>query len=83
MRNVSVQVLRADSGTVPGLSGSLVLLETEEHERYAYVEGPETSALYSDAETISLLTQRHGMIRTQALTIRDSARFIAELEEEL
>lgn len=83
LRNISIQVLRASSATLLGLSGPMVLLETEEHEHHAYVEGPETSALYSAPETISVLTQRHGMIRTQALNNEDSARFIAELEEEL
>ncbi|WP_436789166.1 helix-turn-helix domain-containing protein [Yinghuangia sp. YIM S10712] len=83
LRNVAVQVLRADSGTVLGLGGSLVLLETDEHEHYAYVEAPATSALYSDPATISLLTRRHGIIRMQALNAEDSAGFIAEVEAEL
>jgi transcriptional regulator with XRE-family HTH domain len=83
LRNVSIQVLRADGGTTLGLTGSVVLLETGEHEHYAYVEGPETSALYSDAETIHHLTQHHGMIQAQALNTEDSARLIAEVEEQL
>lgn len=82
-RNVSVQVLPADGRSVAGLSGALVLLETAEHEHFAYVEGPETSAFYSNAETISLLSQRHGMIRMQALNAEDSAAYLAEVEEQL
>lgn len=82
-RNVTIQVLPTDSGTVLALTGSLVLLETNEHEFYAYTEAPEASVLSSDAETLSRLTQCHGMIRTQALNAKDSARFIAKVEEEL
>lgn len=82
-RNVTIQVLPADGRCVAALMGSLVLLETAEHEHFAYVEGPETSALYSNPETISLLTQHHGMIRSQALTVEESARYLTEVEEQL
>jgi hypothetical protein len=84
LRNVSIQVLPADSGAdAAALVGPFVLLETREHQRYAYVEGQETGALYSDAATISILEQRHGMIRMQAYGVEESARFIEALMEEL
>lgn len=83
LRNVSIQVLPADGGVNPGLGGPLVLLETAEHERYAYVEGQETGALHTAPEKISLLSQRHGMIRMQALSLEESARFISKVAEEL
>lgn len=83
LRNVEIQVLRADGGAPLGLIGSTVLLETGEHEHYAYVEAPGTSALYADPETIHQLTLCHGMIQAQALNAEDSARFIAEVEEQL
>lgn len=83
LRNVEIQVLRADGGTTLGLNGPMVLLENGEHERFAYVEGPKTSALYSDPETIYELDMCHGMIQAQALNAEDSARFIAEVEEQL
>lgn len=83
LRNVSVQVLPADRVAYPALSGSLVLLETEEHEHLAYVEAQETSALYSDPMKVSRLAQRHGIIRMQALGVEESARFIGEVAEAL
>ncbi|SFL51724.1 helix-turn-helix domain-containing protein [Streptomyces pini] len=83
LRNVSVQVLPVERGVFGGLSGPMVLLETAEHEYYAYAEGQETGALYSDPEKISVLTQRHGMIRMQALSTEESARFIRKVAEEL
>ncbi|MDF2257934.1 helix-turn-helix domain-containing protein [Streptantibioticus ferralitis] len=83
LRNVSIQVLPVGRGAYAGLSGSLVLLETVEHDRYALVEGQETSMLHADPERISALAQRHGMIRMQALSAEESARFIEKAAEEL
>lgn len=83
LRNVSVQVLRAGPASLAGLSGPYVLLETSEHEQYAYVEGQETGALYTDPGKLSALAQRHGMIRMQALGTEESARFIEKVAEEL
>jgi transcriptional regulator with XRE-family HTH domain len=82
-RNVSIQVLPFGRGAYVGLNGGLVLLETAEHQRYALVEGQQTSALYSDRETISAIAQSHGMIRMQALDTEESARFIKKVAEEL
>ncbi|MEV6551640.1 helix-turn-helix transcriptional regulator [Streptomyces sp. NPDC051597] len=83
LRNVSVQVL--PMGRCPGaaLNGSLVLLETPDHDHYGYVEAPETSALYADPAKVSLLAQTHGMIRLHALSVEESAEFISKLAEEL
>ncbi|MGW7007719.1 Scr1 family TA system antitoxin-like transcriptional regulator [Streptomyces sp. NPDC054933] len=83
LRNVSIQVLPVGRGAYSGLGGSLVLLETAEHDHYALVEGQRTSVLHSTSETISALTQRHGMIRMQALSAEESAQFIKKVAEEL
>ncbi|MGH3313604.1 MAG: helix-turn-helix domain-containing protein [Streptomyces sp.] len=82
-RNVSLQVLPADAGAHAGLDGAFVLLETEEHARYAYEEGHEMRCLYADPETLQVLTERHGMIRMQALSAEESARFIRRVADEL
>ncbi|MGX8908406.1 helix-turn-helix domain-containing protein [Streptomyces netropsis] len=83
LRNVSIQILPADRGAHAGLSGPVVLLESGSHEQHAYVEGQETGALYTDPERLSLLAQRHGMIRMQALSHEESAEFIRKLAEEI
>lgn len=83
LRNVSIQVLPADRVAPCSLNGPMVLIETNEHEYIAYAEGQETGALYSAPDKVSVLTQRHGMIRMQALTAEESARFIAKMAEEL
>ncbi|MFJ9948099.1 Scr1 family TA system antitoxin-like transcriptional regulator [Kitasatospora sp. NPDC091207] len=56
--------------------GTRVLLEGPDHGRRAYVEAQDTGALYSDAEKVSTLTQRYGMIRMQALGADESVAFI-------
>ncbi|WP_237534887.1 helix-turn-helix transcriptional regulator [Streptomyces sp. SID3343] len=83
LRNVSIQVLPADRGAHAGLNGPLVLLETAEHEQYAYAEGQESGVLHTAPGTIGVLVQRHGMIRAQALGIEESARFIRGIAEDL
>ncbi|MGW0768520.1 helix-turn-helix domain-containing protein [Streptomyces sp. NPDC002676] len=82
-RNVSIQVLPFASAPPVALGGPLVLVETKEHEQYAYVEGQETGVLYADADKLNAMTQRHGMIRMQALNVAESARFIRRVAEEL
>lgn len=83
LRNVSIQVLPVDRGATSALTGPFVLLETPEHHNYAFVEGQESGMLYADADRLSVLTQRHGMIRMQALGVEESARFIGRLAEAL
>ncbi|MDH6575729.1 helix-turn-helix transcriptional regulator [Kitasatospora sp. MAP5-34] len=83
LRNVAIQVLPVGREAYPGLSGSLVLLETVDHDQFAYVEGQETGVLYADPVKVSALTQRHGMIRMQALSVQESAQFIRKVAEEL
>lgn len=83
LRNVSIQVLPRGQCNGLALNGSMVLLETTDHDRYAYVEAPETSALHSDPSRVSALSEAHGMIRMQALSVEESAEFIRKVAEEL
>ncbi|MFF7902025.1 MULTISPECIES: Scr1 family TA system antitoxin-like transcriptional regulator [unclassified Streptomyces] len=83
LRNLTLQVLPHALAPTVALSGALILVETAEHDVYAHVEGQETGALYADGAKISALAQRYGMIRSQALSVDESARFIKKLAEEL
>ncbi|MFI6930043.1 helix-turn-helix domain-containing protein [Streptomyces sp. NPDC050287] len=83
LRNVSIQVLPFGKCNGIALNGPFVLLETAEHERFAYVEGPETSVLHADGDKVSSLAQAHGMIRMQALGVEESAAFMRKVAEEL
>ncbi|MFE9258629.1 helix-turn-helix domain-containing protein [Streptomyces sp. NPDC006879] len=80
-RNISVQVLRVGECSGVALRGPLVLLETPEHQHWAWAEGQETSAMYSSPDKVSTLTQAHAMIRMHALNKADSAEFIRKIVE--
>ncbi|MFJ1650342.1 helix-turn-helix transcriptional regulator [Streptomyces sp. NPDC088337] len=82
-RHLSIQVLPFCTAPTAALSGPMVLVETAEHERYAFVDGQSTGALYSDGNKLSTLTQRYGMIRMQALSVEESAQFTRKVAEEL
>ncbi|MEV4923615.1 helix-turn-helix domain-containing protein [Streptomyces roseoverticillatus] len=81
-RNIVIQVLPSE-GANPGLNGPFVLLESPNHERYAYEEGQTSSTLHSNPEMVNSLVHRHAMIAQCALNPDESARFIRELAEEL
>ncbi|WP_353944281.1 helix-turn-helix transcriptional regulator [Streptomyces sp. HUAS MG91] len=83
LRNVLIQVLPFGRAYGVALNGPIALLETADHERYAYVEGQETSALYAEADKVSQLTRTHDMIRMHALSPEDSAGFIRKVAQAL
>ncbi|WP_406355904.1 helix-turn-helix transcriptional regulator [Streptomyces sp. NBC_01635] len=74
LRNVSVQVLPYGRCSGVALNGSIVLLETPEHDHYGYVEAPEVSVLHASPEKVSALTQTHAMIRMHCLSGRSRPR---------
>ncbi|MFD7685519.1 helix-turn-helix domain-containing protein [Streptomyces sp. NPDC059781] len=79
LRNVVLQVLPFDRAVPVALMGPMVLLETRDHERFAFAEGPLVSELSADPGVVSLATERLSMIRTQALSPAESARFIERM----
>ncbi|MGW2825070.1 helix-turn-helix domain-containing protein [Streptomyces sp. NPDC001443] len=81
-RNVTIQVLPF-VGAGPGVDGPFVVLETVEHELLVFEEGQATGRLYSEADKVSAIVQRHAMILRQALSPDESARLIAKVMEEL
>ncbi|TJZ50108.1 helix-turn-helix domain-containing protein [Streptomyces piniterrae] len=83
LRNVSLQVLPFDRVAPAALNGPMVLLETPDHAHFALTEGQSTSNFTSDPAELSLLTARHGMIRTQALSVEESASFLERMVEKL
>ncbi|WP_019434046.1 DUF5753 domain-containing protein [Streptomyces sp. AA0539] len=81
-RNVSLQVLPFEYGEHSGLNGPLVLLETRDHETFAFNEGQTQSHLTADPNEVSVVAQRYGMIRMQALNAEESVRFIERMAGE-
>ncbi|KMO97170.1 helix-turn-helix domain-containing protein [Streptomyces roseus] len=83
VRNVNVQVLPAHQASGQALRGSLVMLETPDHQLWAWTEGQGVSAMHTSPEKVSELRQTHGMIRVNALSAAESAEFIKKAAEEL
>ncbi|MFE7316340.1 helix-turn-helix domain-containing protein [Streptomyces sp. NPDC057555] len=79
LRNVSLQVMPTDIEEHPCLDGSLVLVEMPDRRMLGYAEGHARSQLVSDRNEVGELVQLYGMIRTQALSTRESIQFIEKL----
>lgn len=83
LRNVTVQVLPMTYGAHAGYNGSMTLLETPERQLLAYLEVQGRSFLVEDRDEVSTLNQRYAMIRSQALSVRESAKVIEQIAGEL
>ncbi|MFG2938020.1 helix-turn-helix domain-containing protein [Streptomyces sp. NPDC048282] len=82
LRNVVVQVLPFERAFSDALMGPMVLLETRDHERFAFTESPFASELSADPGVVSRVTERLSMIRTQALDPDESARFVERMVDQ-
>ncbi|MFJ4829356.1 helix-turn-helix domain-containing protein [Streptomyces sp. NPDC088747] len=82
LRNVALQVLPFEQAVPAALMGPMVLLETGDHERFAFTEGPFASELSAEPEVVSRVSERLSMIRAQALSPAESARFIERIVEQ-
>jgi transcriptional regulator with XRE-family HTH domain len=80
--NVTLQVLPFERAIVPALMGPMVLLETRDHDRFAFAEGALSSVLSADLEVVSRATQMLSMIRAQALSPDESAHFIERMVDQ-
>ncbi|MFI1205871.1 helix-turn-helix domain-containing protein [Streptomyces sp. BHT-5-2] len=79
LRNVTLQVMPTNIEEHPCLDGALVLLDMPDPRTLGYVEGHARSQLVSDRKKVAELVQRYAMIRTQALSTRESLQFIEKL----
>ncbi|MER0482808.1 helix-turn-helix transcriptional regulator [Streptomyces sp. Edi2] len=61
------------------LDGPLVLLETPEHEHFAYIEAQRISFLVDDPDEVSGYQQKYGMLRSQALTPEETKSLLDDL----
>ncbi|MFJ2635489.1 MULTISPECIES: helix-turn-helix domain-containing protein [unclassified Streptomyces] len=76
---VTIQIMATDCEHHAGLAGPMVLLETPAHEHLAYIEGQRVSVLVDDPDEVSVLQQKYGMLRAQALTPEESKRLLDDL----
>ncbi|MFG2829554.1 helix-turn-helix domain-containing protein [Streptomyces sp. NPDC048434] len=79
---VGLQIMPTRRTKHAGLNGPLVLLETPDHGQLAYIEGQRVSFLVEDPDEVSVLQQKYGMLRSQALTPEDSISLLDHLAGE-
>lgn len=74
--HMSFQIMPMDRTPHAGLDGPMVLLETPEHERLAYLEVQRVSFLVDDPDEVSDYHHKYGMLRSQALSPDESVRYL-------
>ncbi|MFF7448314.1 MULTISPECIES: Scr1 family TA system antitoxin-like transcriptional regulator [unclassified Streptomyces] len=82
-RNVEIQVMPTDRQNHAGLDGPMILLETDERERIAYVDGPSGAYFVTQQPHLGNMFARYGILRAQALNPDESAKLINEVAGEL
>jgi hypothetical protein len=82
LRHVAVQVMPMDREDHAGMGGEINLLKLPEGATVGYSEGQLTGRLISHPKEVQILEMRYGMIRSQALTPRESLAFIEKLRGE-
>ncbi|MFE2285096.1 helix-turn-helix domain-containing protein [Streptomyces sp. NPDC059443] len=79
LRNVEIQVMPTDCEDHAGMGGGLQVLKLRDGSTIGYVEAQLMSRLFTDAKDIQILELRYGIIRSQALSPRQSRAFIEKL----
>ncbi|MFE7235062.1 helix-turn-helix domain-containing protein [Streptomyces sp. NPDC057596] len=81
--NVEIQVMPLRCEESAGVDGPFTVVTQKGGRKFAYAEAQGTSALQTDADQAALAAARYGIIRSQALTPRESLAFIEGLLGEL
>lgn len=76
LRHVEIQVMPTDRDDHAGMGGPIRLLKLRDGNRVAHEEGQTYNRLISDPREVQPLELRYGIIRSQALTPRESLAFI-------
>jgi transcriptional regulator with XRE-family HTH domain len=82
-RNVEIQVMPTEQEDNAGVDGAFTVITNRDGAKFVYLEAQGHSRLLVDPEQTQLAAARYGIIRSQALTPRESQRFIETLLGEL
>lgn len=83
LRHVEIQVMPTDRDDHAGMGGELQVLKLKDGSALGYWEGQLASRVVSDPREVQILEMRYGIIRSQALTPRESRAFIEKVRGEL
>ncbi|MDO0926543.1 helix-turn-helix transcriptional regulator [Streptomyces sp. TG1A-8] len=78
-RNVELQVMPLQQEDHGGIDGLIYLAETPAHEWVGYLEGQQTSMLITTPKNVSIMLQRYGKLRSQALDCRGTVRLLEKM----
>ncbi|MFG2026210.1 helix-turn-helix domain-containing protein [Streptomyces sp. NPDC048825] len=78
-RNVEIQVMPLDCEESAGVDGPFTVVTRKDGKKFVYAEAQGTSALETDPEQAALAAARYGIIRSQALSPRESSELIEGL----
>ncbi|MFE0794393.1 helix-turn-helix domain-containing protein [Streptomyces mutabilis] len=78
-RNVEIQVMPLHQEDHTGVDGQMYLAETPAHQWVGYTEGQRSSSLITGPKDVSVLLQRYGRLRSQALDCRASVSLLKEM----
>jgi transcriptional regulator with XRE-family HTH domain len=79
LRHVEIQVMPTASEDHAGMGGPFTLLTPKGKPQVAYLEVQHFSRLVTDPEEVRVLAAKHGSIRGQALTPRESLRLLEKM----
>lgn len=79
LRNVEIQVMPTDCEDHAGMAGDIQVLKLKDGSTVGYVEAQLMSRQITDAKDIQILELRYGIIRSQALSPRQSRAFIEKV----
>ncbi|MFJ3986485.1 helix-turn-helix domain-containing protein [Streptomyces fungicidicus] len=78
-RNVEIQVMPSVQEDHCGIDGQMYLAETPSHQWAGYTEGQRSSSLISEPKDVSVLLQRYGKLRSQALDCRATVKLLEQM----
>ncbi|MFF7333667.1 Scr1 family TA system antitoxin-like transcriptional regulator [Streptomyces sp. NPDC008150] len=78
-RNVEIQVMPLRQEDHTGVDGQMYLAERPGHQWIGYVEGQRCSSLISAPNDVSVLLQRYGKLRSQALDCRATVSLLEQM----
>ncbi|MCX5108396.1 helix-turn-helix domain-containing protein [Streptomyces sp. NBC_00378] len=78
-RNVELQIMPLDREDNAGVDGPFTVLTRHSGDEIGYMEAQGRSTLVTDRDEVRALAARYGIIRSQALTPRESLAFIEKL----
>ncbi|WP_329067379.1 helix-turn-helix domain-containing protein [Streptomyces sp. NBC_01429] len=79
LRHVEIQVMPTDREDHAGMGGELEVVKLRDGSTVGWTVGQLTSRVLSDPKDIQILEMRYGIIRSQALSPRESLAFIEKV----